>query len=82
MPNVSENYPEFQIKPPNETELTQFLIEEKQFDENRVKSMLTRLEKSKKTKPQMSLESFFGKPQTTKSNVNSDKKVKKRHQKC
>ena len=51
LPNVSPEYPVFQIQPPKEQELTAFLIEEKQFDENRVKSVLVRLEKYKKTKP-------------------------------
>ncbi len=62
-PNTTENYPQFQISNCQREEFKKFMVDQKSFDPQRVESILERLEKSRRTKPQMSLENFFGKPQ-------------------
>lgn len=64
-PDVFEVKEEFKIKEFDEVVLKKFLIEEKNFSEIRVNSLCLRLKKARKTKPQMTLENFFGKPTIT-----------------
>ena len=56
--------------------MTKFLIDEKGFSEERVFSIKKRLANCHIAKPQMSLESFFGKPQ--KKDNNDKQKITKK----
>ena len=46
---------------PSFDDLSKFLINEKGFSENRVEGLIKRLKTAISIKPQMSIESFFGK---------------------
>jgi flap endonuclease-1 len=80
-PEVFTDLPKYEINPPDEENLRKFLIEEKNFAEDRVEGLIKRLEKAKKSKPQMTLESFFGRPTIVKKNpkdkITNKKKTKK-----
>ena len=56
--------------------MTRFLVDEKGFSEDRVESIKKRLATCMASKPQMSLESFFGKPKKTDANEKSGDKKK------
>lgn len=80
-PDVNHDYPKFTQETPNIDLLTKFLVEQKQFDENRVNGVITKLIKSKNSKPQMSLETFFGRPQSSKKKPLPQQEAKKKRKK-
>jgi flap endonuclease-1 len=61
---------------PDEEELRKFLVEEKGFAADRVDGILKRLKVCFESKPQMSLETFFGKPQKITKDAPKDLKKK------
>eukprot|EP00474_Spongospora_subterranea_P008992 CRZ09450.1 hypothetical protein [Spongospora subterranea] len=64
-------------KAPDEDGLIKFLVDEKQFDLDRVKSGLAKLKEAKKKSSQQRLESFFGAAVVTKRKAVSATKEKK-----
>lgn len=61
-PEVTKGLPSFEFGRPDEKALTEFLIGEKSFADQRVDGILARLRKAFAAKPQTTLESFLGKP--------------------
>lgn len=61
-PDVHVGIKDIQWTKAKEDELTAFLVDEKGFGAERVEHIKTRLKACQSAKPQMSLESFFGKP--------------------
>ncbi|KMS94574.1 hypothetical protein BVRB_020040, partial [Beta vulgaris subsp. vulgaris] len=64
-------------KDPDEQGIIKFLVDEKQFDINRVKSGLEKLKDAKKKSSQQRLESYFGAPVVTKRKATSSAPEKK-----
>ncbi|KAI3654986.1 hypothetical protein MP228_000366 [Amoeboaphelidium protococcarum] len=61
---------------PNEEELIKFMVHENQFNEDRIRSGLKRLQKARSTTTQGRLDGFFGKQLKSEPSVNPAKKSK------
>uniref|UniRef100_A0A7R9U022 Flap endonuclease 1 n=1 Tax=Prasinoderma coloniale TaxID=156133 RepID=A0A7R9U022_9VIRI len=78
-PEVTQpgDMPTFKWTDPDEDGLIKFLVKEKQFNEDRVRSIIARIKKAKGKSKQNRLEAFFGAATSHKSTVGPKKEEKK-----
>lgn len=76
-PDVRKDIPKVEFEKPKEEEFKKFLVDDKNFDQKRVETILNKFKEAFNAKPQMTLESFFGRPQKTEGQVKSKTKADK-----